>query len=421
MGSTKVVSGFFGRNKAVFVMGLTALVIAATADMFAGMLLGSMETYILLIPGMMILVYSAIGMRGNIFGAMGSRLGTAMHMGTFKMSFKKGTILRSNIESSIGLSLVISLAMGVIGWGIAALFNFDVVHISKFVFISMLGGLMAGFVLLGVNLAIARTGFKRDWDVDNITAPLIAASGDIVTMPMLFVCAWFVIKYPDENLISMLTLIMILVMVIFLIVIFTRKMVLGRADEAKRIISQSTPILIMCLMLDIAAGMIIENSVIAENGVDAAVIAIPFVLIIMMPAFLNEGNALSGMLTSRLSSMLHLGTLKVSRFPGKNAFENFIITYILAAATYAFIGVLAYIAAMAMGGPGDISFMRLMALVMVAGMLTTTMLNFLSYYVAVTAVKFDLDPDDHSIPITSSSIDLIGAAVLINVIILMAL
>ncbi len=415
MGSSKFVSGFFGRNKAVFVMGLTALCIAATADLFAGMFLGTMEEYILLIPGMMVLVYSAIGMRGNIFGAMGSRLGTAMHMGTFKMSFKQGSVLRMNIESAIGLSFLISLAMGVIGWAVVTIFNFGSVNISSFVFISMLGGLMAGFVLLGVNLAIARTGFKRNWDVDNITAPLIAAAGDIVTMPMLFICAWFVLHSQEkfQYVIDILTLLLILATVVFLVIIFTRKILLGRKDEARRIIVQSTPILIMCLILDIIAGVIIESRT-------PELFVVP-VLIILMPAFLNEGNALSGMLTSRLSSMLHLGTLRVSRFPGWEAAENFLITYILAAVTYAFIGVISFIAAMAIGGPGEIGFLKLMGVVMIAGMLTTTILNILSYYVAVTAVRFDLDPDDHSIPLTSSSMDLIGAAVLMNVIILLVL
>jgi len=415
----KVINGFFGRNRAVFVMGLAALFIAGTADLFAGILLGTMEAFIMAIPGMLVLVYSAIGMRGNIFGAMGSRLGTSMHMGTFKMSFKQGTILRYNIESAIGLSFIISLAMGLIGWAVVVLFDFGSIPISSFVFISLLGGLMASFILLGVNLMIARTGFKRDWDVDNITAPLIAAAGDIVTMPMLFICAWIVVSCKGEfqYIVDFLTVVLIVISVIFIIYIFTRKILLGRADEAKRIIAQSTPILLMCLLLDIAAGVIIENEselLFSPGGVGL------LVLVIMMPAFLNEGNALAGMLTSRLSSLLHLGILKVKRFPGKNALENFIITYILAAITYSYIGVIAYLVAeFVMGGAGNISFPTVMGIVLIAGMITTTALNFLSYYVAVGAVRFDLDPDDHSIPITSSSMDLIAASVLIGVILLM--
>jgi len=410
MGSSTAVSKFFSRNKAVFRMGLVALVIAATADLVAGLFLSSMEDYILLIPGMMILVYSAIGMRGNIFGAMGSRLGTSMHMGTFKLSFKKGSILRANIESSIGLTFLISLAMGLIGWAVVILFDFGSIDVMSFVFISMMGGLLAGLVLLGFNLLIARTGFKRNWDVDNITAPLIAAAGDIVTMPMLFICAWLVVESSDQNLINIMTLGLILITILILVIIFSRKIVAGMKDEAKRIIVQSSPILLACLFLDIAAGMIIE-------GETHSLILMP-VLMILMPAFLNEGNALSGMLTSRLSSMLHLGTLKVDRLPGKNAGENFTITYILAAVTYGYIGIIAYVAAVLMGGPGNIDFFTVMGIVLLAGMITTTALNLLSYYVAVAAVRFDLDPDDHSIPITSSSMDLISAFVLVSVIVI---
>ena len=417
MGSSKNIVGFFGRNKAVFVMGLTALFIAATADLVAGLFLGSMEAYIVVIPGMMVLVYSAIGMRGNIFGAMGSRLGTSMHMGTFKVSLKKGTVLRANVESAIGLSFLVSLAMGVIGWAITAIFDFgdgDNVSIASFVFISMLGGLLAGGVLLGINLLIAWTGFRRNWDVDNITAPLIAAAGDIVTMPMLFICAWVVVNYGGDHqgAIIILTLLLILATALFLVYIFGRKIMLGRADEARRIISQSTPILLMCLMLDIAAGVIIENKtdMLFEGYL---------VLIILMPAFLNEGNALSGMLTARLSSMLHLGIVRPSKWPDKNARENFLINYVLAFITYGYIGVIAFVAAMLLGGTGDISFLKVMAIVLISGMIMTLAVNRLSYYAAIAAVRFDLDPDDHSIPITSSSTDLISAAVLISVIILL--
>ncbi len=108
----------------------------------------------------------------------------------------------------------------------------------------------------------------------------------------------------------------------------------------------------------------------------------------------------------------------MDKLPGKNALENFGITYVLAFITYAYIGVIAYIAATLTGGPGAIGFGTVMAIVLIAGMITTTVLNFLSYYVAVAAVRFDLDPDDHSIPITSSSMDLISASVLVFIILL---
>ena len=39
-----------------------------------------------MLPGLIVLVPAAIGMRGNVFGALGSRLGTQIHAGTFRLS-----------------------------------------------------------------------------------------------------------------------------------------------------------------------------------------------------------------------------------------------------------------------------------------------------------------------------------------------
>ena len=66
-------------------------------------------------------------------------------------------------------------------------------------------------------------------------------------------------------------------------------------------------------------------------------------------------------------------------------------------------------------------YLQLIGVVLIAGMLTATVINFLSYYVAVAAIKFRLDPDDHCIPITSSIMDVVGTTILVAVISLMVL
>ena len=187
MGSENKSDGFFVRNKSVLVMGFLALTIAAIADLIAGLFLTTMEDILLTIHGMMIMIYCAIGMRGNIFGAMGSRLGTSMHMGTFQMTFRKKSVLRSNVEAVMTLTLLLSAIMGVIGWLIAYQFFGCDIDIMQFTFISLVGGILAGVIVLIFNIIIAHEGYKRDWDVDNITAPLIAAAGDIATVPMIFI------------------------------------------------------------------------------------------------------------------------------------------------------------------------------------------------------------------------------------------
>jgi len=398
----RVTDGFFVRNRSVFVMGLLALIIAAIADLVAGLFLGSMEEYIILIPGMMIMIYSAIGMRGNIFGAMGSRLGTSMHMGTFKMSFKKNSVLRSNIEAAVVLTLSLSAIMGVIGWAVIELFFESTIGILSFIFISLVGGILAGMIVIVFNIIIAREGYKRDWDVDNITSPLIAAAGDIATVPMIYLATWIVLN-TDEMFINISCIALLILSVSVTLALLKRKVRRRRVDEAKRIVKQSMPVLVICIFFEIAAGIIVERGTSAIMNYS--------VLLVLLPAFLNEGNALSGMLTSRLSSMLHIGTMESRRYPNGPAYENFLIIYILATVTFLFIGTAAFIVQ-----PSGLDYLELMGIVLISGLLTTTVINFLSYYVAVSAVKFDLDPDDHCIPITSSIMDMVGTAILVTVI-----
>ncbi len=398
----RVTDGFFVRNRSVFVMGLLALIIAAIADLVAGLFLGSMEEYIILIPGMMIMIYSAIGMRGNIFGAMGSRLGTSMHMGTFKMSFKKNSVLRSNIEAAVVLTLSLSAIMGVIGWVVIELFFESTIGILSFIFISLVGGILAGMIVIVFNIIIAREGYKRDWDVDNITSPLIAAAGDIATVPMIYLATWIVLN-TDEMFINISCIVLLILSVSVTLALLRRKVRRRRIDEAKRIVKQSMPVLVICIFFEIAAGIIVERGTSAIMSYS--------VLLVLLPAFLNEGNALSGMLTSRLSSMLHIGTMESRRYPNGPAYENFLIIYILATVTFLFIGTAAFIVQ-----PSGLDYLKLMGIVLISGLLTTTVINFLSYYVAVSAVKFNLDPDDHCIPITSSIMDMVGTAILVTVI-----
>ncbi|MCQ2079930.1 MAG: magnesium transporter [archaeon] len=407
--------GFIQRNISAITMGLTALVIAGTADLFAGILQDQMTGY--LFTGMMILIYSAIGMRGNIFGAMGSRIGTAMNIGTFEMSAKKGTVLRANVESTILLTLIMSIAMGVTTW-IASCIIYpdatDIMSIWDFIFISTVGGVIAGIIVLMFNILIAYIGNKREWDVDNITAPLIAAIGDIVTMPMIFAATWLMLEIGDvpdmgDMIILAISLALIALTVFFTLYIVKRKV--SKRDfsgEAKRVVFQSLPVLMFCLVFEIGAGITIQSE--QDKLVEFSV------LLIMLPAFLNQGNALSGMLTSRLSSMIHLGTLEDKWVPGRGAYENFLIMYICAMLTFLYIGLISFGAAWVTSGNDNIGILTSLGIILVAGFLATTILNILSYYVAIAATKFGLDPDDCCIPITSSVMDMLGSMVLVFII-----
>jgi mgtE-like transporter len=297
------------------------------------------------------------------------------------------------------MAKVISVALGV-----------NSISIEEFIFISVLGGALAGVVILLINILVASIGYRRGWDIDNISAPIITAAGDIVTLPMLFIAA-LIVTGNFGSLLSSNTLIFSLLFLVLTVYLAYRAFKM-RKSETKRIIVQSAPVLLVCIVLDIAAGLTIDNQI-------TGLVTLP-ALLILIPPFLEDANALGGILTSRLSSMLHMGTIEPNRAPGKTAWENFAIIYIFSLWVFTLVGVTSHFVAvvLGMGSPG---LLEMVLLSLSAGLITVTVLNFISYYVAIYTYRFALDPDDHSIPLTSSAIDAVGAISLMVMIILLSL
>jgi mgtE-like transporter len=407
MNSFATIRGFFSRNRKVFTLGFVGLMISSVGDLLAGATLGSMTETLSMMAGLMILIPPAIGMRGNIFGALGSRLGTAMNIGTFELSMRKGSLLRQNFEASLLLTVIMSFLMGVMASAMATLLGAEAEPMEVFVFISVVGGVLAGIALVFINILVAYVGFERGWDIDNFSAPIITAAGDVVTLPLLFLAAILLRDgYTSEAFLEAFS-ILLLVIAVYL----TWRVWRMRKEETRRIVVQTAPVLVLCILLDIGAGLIIDN----EIGALVASAA----LLVVIPPFLEDANALGGILTSRLASLLHMGLLEPKKVPGKLALENFAIIYVFAIWVFTLVGATAYIVALAMG-LGSPSFFELVGLSLLAGMLTVTVLNLLSYYVAVYTFRFNLDPDDHSIPLTSSAIDFVGAVFFIAVVVLLA-
>ncbi|MDD1746681.1 MAG: magnesium transporter [Methanomassiliicoccales archaeon] len=403
MTASASVRGFVSRNRKVFTLGFVGLMISSVGDLLAGATLGSMTETLTQLAGLMILIPPAIGMRGNIFGALGSRLGTAMNIGTFELSMRKGSLLRQNFEASLLLTVIMSFLMGIMASAIATVLGVEAEPMEVFVFISVLGGVLAGIVLVFINILVADVGFRRGWDIDNFSAPIITAAGDVVTLPMLFLAAILV----KDGFVSQAFLEAFAFVLLLLAAYLSFRVWRMKAGETRRIVVQTAPVLVLCILLDIGAGLTIDNQI--EALVASAA------LLVVIPPFLEDANALGGVLTSRLASLLHMGTLEPKRFPSRLALENFAIIYIFSLWVFTLVGVTAYIVALVMG-LGSPSLLELVGISLVAGLLTVTVLNFLSYYVAVLTFRFNLDPDDHSIPLTSSTIDFVGAIFFIAVV-----
>src|SRR5581483_9113413 len=103
------VFGYWRAERRTIRLGLISLVIATVGDVAAGIALLGIQRTLEILPGLLILLPAANSIRGSIFGAMSSRLGTSIQIGTFESSRGRDGALYQNIYSAGVLTLSISL------------------------------------------------------------------------------------------------------------------------------------------------------------------------------------------------------------------------------------------------------------------------------------------------------------------------
>jgi mgtE-like transporter len=141
---------------------------------------------------------------------------------------------------------------------------------------------------------------------------------------------------------------------------------------------------------------------------------------VLVPSFLEDAGALGGILSARIATKLHLGTIDLSRSPWRAAGEDILLVCAYALPTFLLLGVSADIVAALFNltSPGAL---EMIGVSLLAGVFATTAAVLVGYYGAVATYRLGLDPDNHGIPIVTSSLDFLGAVSLILAIVILGL
>lgn len=376
---------------------LVALALNSSTSFVAGALLGviseTFETY----PGLLVLVPAAIGLRGNIFSALGTRLSTSIHTGQFTLSARRDNVLGQNVSASIVLTLSISLALAFIAKGVAVALGVEgTIPVSDLVVVSVLGGLLASVVVLVATVGMAAGAVRYGWDLDNVGAPIVSTLGDVLTIPALWVCTALI----GMTIVSPLLAVVAAIAGIAALVLGWR----SALTDLQRIVRESVPILSVACAISAMAGITIERSI-------DSFVANP-ALLVLLPAFLSSSGALGGILSSRLGSKVHLGLVVPAAVPGREARRDIRLVALLALPVFVFNGIGAHVVARLLGeqSPGLASMLQVALL---GGFFAVLFVLAVGYYGTIVAVRFGVDPDTYGIPMVTSSVDFAGAFCLV--------
>jgi len=386
----------WSNERATLRQGVTALTICVTVTLFAGIILGAMEGVLEETPGLLVLVPSAIGMRGAIFGALAARLGTGMLTGQFTTSLRRGSFTAANVEAALLLSLITAVATAALAWGTSGLFGLETIDVLQLIIVSSVGALLASVVVLGVTLVLARTAQARSWDMDAIGTPVITATADISTLPALLLGVLLLGSAAVHIVLGGL-----------LLVAAVGAVVLGLRNPSqltRRVMRESLPVLSYAAVMGVLAGTVLETRL--ETLVtDPA-------LLVAVPPFIASSGALGGILSARLSSHLHVGLIQPARAPDAPAALEGSLTLVLAVIGFTVVGLVTWIGASVFGITAPPAWQLVVALV-AGGLLASVLLFFVAYYAATASYRFGLDPDNSSLPIVTSSMDFLGILCLV--------
>jgi mgtE-like transporter len=376
---------------------LVALVFNSSTSLVAGAMLGAIVATFEDLPGLLVMVPAAIGLRGNIFGALGNRISTSIHTGTFRVSAKRESVLTQNVLASLSLTVVLSFVLALIAKFVSIAFGVEnTIGVLDLVLISILGGALASLVVLGATIVLSVGAVRREWDLDNLVAPTVSTLGDVVTIPSLFLASRLVGQGSVTTAVGWLTVALAAGVVI--------ATVRSHMTMFRQIVRESLPVLVVALLLSTLAGIAVEKQL-------ALFAALP-ALLVLQPAFVSSAGALGGILSSRVATNLHLGLVEPEMRPGREARRDALLMLLIGFPIFLFNGVGADLVARLIGSatPG-IGWMVLASLI--GGLGAVLFVIALAYYGTIAAWRVDVDPDTYGIPVVTASVDFVGVVALI--------
>jgi mgtE-like transporter len=372
---------------------LPILLICSVSEVIAGISMSTSSHKLSMLPALIILIPPSLALRGFIYGSLGSRFGTYLHTGKIKPKFELNPVVIQSLNASIILLILLSLINGVVSAKIATLLGIqrlDIFALVDLTVVSVLSVIISALVMIPATMGIAIGSYRFGLDPDNVTSPFITVLGDMIALPVIFICVDIVLWCFFG------------VKIVFLAFVIALMLVTYRFCKGlcRRISAESLPILMLCLALDFMAGVSLGSEL--EKFVKTPG------LLTIIPAMLAIGGAMGGVLVARLSTLLHLGYIRPKPIPSRMFSKLVGLMFLLDVIVFSFLGVIgfAFNDVFAVSTP---PLVVMIAVTVLTGLLLMVIMSFASYYLSVVSFRLGLDPDNVGIPVITSLIDMSGA------------
>lgn len=173
---------------------LPVLGASAVGGLFAGMILGGMNAELKGVAGLLVLVPALLATRGNVYGALGAKLSSALHQGLVDPVFDiDDDRLVAAVTAAMANGVLISVYAAVVAFLVLFLLSRPSASLLTLTAIAFIAGLLSGIALTVVVVFAVFVGYRRGLNPDTLVGPVVTTTGDVFGMATLLIATRLVL------------------------------------------------------------------------------------------------------------------------------------------------------------------------------------------------------------------------------------
>jgi len=364
---------------------LPPLFLSLLFDIIAGSFLGvSFEKLMVSYPTILFILPALMGLRGNVFGSLGSRISTSLYLGSAEPSFSD-KLVRNDILFSIWAATIPAFILLTV-----ASLRFPEPELIIKTFYIILGSSVSISVILGILTAvIVIQSFKAGFDPDNLVGPAITTFADLVSIPSIIL---FILIL--EYLGSFEYLAALFICILLFSFYNTIK---NRRGFKELLIIISILALLQC----------ITGSLLQEYSED---IHASTILAFAYPAILGSVGNYGSIVVARTSTKLHLG--EVTSFASRTVVLDIFYVFLVSVVIVPVIFLSSVLMSSFLGSKSKIDILAFVMFSSIYLLLTALILIF-SAIISISLYRRGVNPDDGGIPLATTISDIFGTVAVV--------
>ncbi len=181
-------------STAVYRESFPVLVVSLFGGIVAGTILGGegMRNAFATIPGLLLMIPAIMAMRGNIYGAMGARIATALHQGFIEPELHRQERLQTVIAAALINGITLAVFIAASSRVILVLLGLPSATFTTLLFVTLTATALSAVAMTTTLVTLLFWGFRHDMDPNILNGPIVTTAGDVFGVTFIYIAVLLV-------------------------------------------------------------------------------------------------------------------------------------------------------------------------------------------------------------------------------------